>query len=204
MKQIRNNIFETNSSSSHCFNLYTDGDVDENKDPHITFGCYDTQEVTLDTLEDKLDYAFVCTCYDGRARDIIENRKNYIVFKNLINSCIDLIDSYGVTIHFKKGLYFEDSNDEQDKVFGDVEISDLGGVDKYFYETITSLSEENVSELNNETFVKALFLMISVGVNSSWSYVDHADDYLDEVNEMVSNTSYLRNKESTIFLGGCH
>lgn len=104
MKQIRQGVFETNSSSVHAICIATDGIIQKSNTLAFIFGEYGWEYERIDTPQGKLSYAFTALF------NAYEYDYEYVVKK--YNTLREWFKEDGI----KMQLFFDDSTD--DAVFG--------------------------------------------------------------------------------------
>ena len=129
MKQIRRNVFETNSSSSHSFVITTDDEhynrEEINKDFYMTDGIVRLWESSLEFYRSPFD---MLVTFRDKLRYAIASSNG-----NLVNQCRELCQKYVdgfVDFKFDKIDYVWDSEVE-DYVETDDPIPNYGGTDDY-------------------------------------------------------------------------
>lgn len=154
-KQIRNNVFETNSSSSHSLSIPFEEDLGKYVKAHfdnvdVTFGEYGWEEDILDTPLEKLEYLLTAVQYFDKP---FKNQEDYWEYSEEV-----LREKYNAWINsseyfkwIKKALFnFNGSTiniviDEYEK------WNLLGYID---HQSSYLLEEESVWNENEETFKK--------------------------------------------------
>ena len=129
MKQIRRNVFETNSSSSHSLVITTDNEhytrEEINKDFYMTDGIVRLWESSLEFYRSPFD---MLVTFRDKLRYAIASSNG-----NLVNQCRELCQKYVdgfVDFKFDKIDYVWDSEVE-DYVETDDPIPNYGGTDDY-------------------------------------------------------------------------
>lgn len=129
MKQIRRNVFETNSSSSHSLVITTDNEhytrEEINKDFYMTDGIVRLWESSLEFYRSPFD---MLVTFRDKLRYAIASSNG-----NLVNQCRELCQKYVdgfVDFKFDKIDYVWDSEVE-DYVKTDDPIPNYGGTDDY-------------------------------------------------------------------------
>ena len=129
MKQIRRNVFETNSSSSHSLVITTDNEhytrEEINKDFYMTDGIVRLWESSLEFYRSPFD---MLVTFKDKLRYAIASSNG-----NLVNQCRELCQKYVdgfVDFKFDKIDYVWDSEVE-DYVETDEPVPNYGGTDDY-------------------------------------------------------------------------
>ncbi len=129
MKQIRRNVFETNSSSSHSLVITTDNEhytrEEINKDFYMTDGIVRLWESSLEFYRSPFD---MLVTFKGKLRYAIASSNG-----NLVDQCRELCYKYidGFTdFEFDTKDYVWDS-EVKDYVVADVPVPNYGGTDDY-------------------------------------------------------------------------
>ena len=129
MKQIRRNVFETNSSSSHSLVITTDNEhytrEEINKDFYMTDGIVRLWESSLEFYRSPFD---MLVTFKDKLRYAIASSNG-----NLVNQCRELCQKYVdgfIDFKFDKIDYVWDS-EVKDYVETDEPIPNYGGTDDY-------------------------------------------------------------------------
>lgn len=69
-KQIRQGVFETNSSSTHSICIAKDAQLELPKELHFEFGQFGWEESTLDSLQEKASYLYTGLIANERHDDV--------------------------------------------------------------------------------------------------------------------------------------
>ena len=122
MKKIRNNVFETNSSSVHALVYSPEGRQENklkiNKDGYIEtdFGYFGKEYEIYDSQDDKLSYLMTCLSYTC-SMNIDEIYESY-EFRNIEEAICNYTGAKGIKILG----YVEAELDHQSVPYGSIEI----------------------------------------------------------------------------------
>lgn len=84
MRTIRNNVFETNSSSTHSLTICTESEYERWKNGELLFDTYDEQLITPNEIEKDDDEDRYVT-YDAYCDDILEEYESYTSYYTTSN-----------------------------------------------------------------------------------------------------------------------
>lgn len=122
MKKIRNNVFETNSSSTHSICIATDTELIIPQTLHFGFGEFGWERDTLNSTEEKASYLYTAL-YNNSQNEDIEKISNILTSKGIEISFEEPIfkekrthaDNSGYVDHCSELIgFFEDlCNDEE-------------------------------------------------------------------------------------------
>ena len=128
MKQIRNNVFETNSSSVHSISIDTSGlepsYLSKNKDNKIVvkLGTFDKDDRLYTTQDEKLSYLITCLYYIlGQPYTVAEFEEDLYAdyrFKYIEEAVCKYANADGIIVTDIKDAYI----DHQSVPYNDIEI----------------------------------------------------------------------------------
>jgi len=92
-KQIRQNVFETNSSSTHSICISKNAGLIIPKELHFSFGEFGWECITLDSINEKASYLYTGLFSNDRNDDI--------------SKIFEILTSKGIDVTFEEPIYEE-------------------------------------------------------------------------------------------------
>lgn len=143
-KQIREGVFETNSSSTHSICIAKNAQLELPKELHFEFGEFGWEQNTLDSLQEKASYLYTGLIAEKRKKDADK------IFKILKSKDIKVTSEKAVRVestHTKGYFYYENSGyvDHSDRLkeFHDAICSDENKLMNYLFSPLSFIKTGN-------------------------------------------------------------
>ena len=147
-KQIRNNVFETNSSSQHSLVISEDGlepsefTLDENGYIHVGYGSFGKEYEIYTTQYDKLSYLITLCYYCTNPHQNTENTYQFKYIEDAIRSYIGN-ECKGIIIDEEYEPYIDHQSYPCDGDIEIVNVYDINSINNFVFNEYISLKTES-------------------------------------------------------------
>lgn len=167
MKKIRQNVFETNSSSTHSICIAKDVELELPESIHFEFGEFGWENDTLYSMWEKASYLYTGFIANNRQEDF--------------NNIVTILENKGIEVTYEEPIYSKHSYKDGDRVI-EYTHCDNGGYIDHSYELIDFLNDiySDETKLLNFLFSSLSFIITGndnddydVDINVSYSYDEY-------------------------------
>lgn len=141
--QVRRNIFETNSSSTHTLSIIKeDKDIEYPESVVFTTGKFGWEEETYTETYSKASYLWEIICFAGNIYREHCPETKFLTYEEYIQRVKDILDRHNIKYEFEYGTVIEKTSTYEDETFTYNEyVNQYGDVDNGYIDHVSECED---------------------------------------------------------------